>query len=607
MATTTDFTLQKNAYTSFDATTLKDLIIRRLTEDGKFTDQIFEGSNLNAIIDIIAYSYHTLLFYLNQTSSESLFSEASLYENMNRIVKLIDYKPTGYKTSILAFKANGSSSLTPNLYTIKRYSYFIVDGNYYSFNEDISFSKTVAGAENLTSLSENSLLYQGRYFEFPEQIAIGEEFEVVTLSIKDINTGQPFLIDNDSIDVYVEDNETKTFTQYFETNSLFLETIDTPVYEKRINENGFYEFKFGDGIFGKKLKQGDKVHIFYLKSDGQKGEVSSSKLDGLELNSYTSPLFEKIGNDIYADKVLTFLTPDQIAEITFLNEVPSTEFKDKENVIEIQNNSPKIFSSQDRLVVTEDFNNFITKRFSNIVKGVNTVNNRNYINGYMTYFYNLGLNRPNDDPRFLLNQLKFSSSAELNNVYIFLVPKFKQYDQTNIENNYLTISQKNTIINSMQESKLVSLELVPVDPIYQAFSIGLNASTTEELNESLINDSFLVVIKNETSLISDESIKQEVNNIFINYFNSLTLGIPVSILSLKTQILSLNGVEGIKTRRVNNGFTVSEVDNISLLKFNPVYPEVDIEIISNEFTTEYFQFPFLYNNSIRNQILVENA
>ena len=30
-----------------------------------FTDQNFEGSNISGLIDILAYTYHTLMFYLN--------------------------------------------------------------------------------------------------------------------------------------------------------------------------------------------------------------------------------------------------------------------------------------------------------------------------------------------------------------------------------------------------------------------------------------------------------------------------------------------------------------------------------------------------------------
>ena len=89
MSNNTDFSLNKNAYATFDATSLKQLIKERLNEGGIFTDQVYEGSNISAIIDIISYSYHTLLFYLNQTSSESMFNQATLYENMNRIVNII--------------------------------------------------------------------------------------------------------------------------------------------------------------------------------------------------------------------------------------------------------------------------------------------------------------------------------------------------------------------------------------------------------------------------------------------------------------------------------------------------------------------------------------
>ena len=88
MANFTNFNLPVNAYTGFDAQTLRDLIIERINNDNtiNFTDQNFEGSNISALIDIIAYSYHTLLFYLNQTASESNFNDAELYENVNRLV-----------------------------------------------------------------------------------------------------------------------------------------------------------------------------------------------------------------------------------------------------------------------------------------------------------------------------------------------------------------------------------------------------------------------------------------------------------------------------------------------------------------------------------------
>ena len=106
-----DYNLPQDAYVAFDAVSLKDYIINRLNENEKFTDQNYEGSNLAAVIDIIAYSYHVLLFYLNNTAAEVNFDQATLYENMNKIVKLIGYKPTGKQTSIVPINAVASASL----------------------------------------------------------------------------------------------------------------------------------------------------------------------------------------------------------------------------------------------------------------------------------------------------------------------------------------------------------------------------------------------------------------------------------------------------------------------------------------------------------------
>ena len=79
----TEFNLPAGSYTAFDAVSLRELIVNRLSEKGVFTDQIFVGSNLSSLIDVMAYSYHVLMFYLNRTSSETMFTEAQIYENIN--------------------------------------------------------------------------------------------------------------------------------------------------------------------------------------------------------------------------------------------------------------------------------------------------------------------------------------------------------------------------------------------------------------------------------------------------------------------------------------------------------------------------------------------
>lgn len=605
--TLTDFTLPKKSYTSFDALTLKQLIKERLNEENVFTDQIFEGSNISAIIDIIAYSYHTLLFYLNQSSNETLFSESSIYENMNRIVKLINYKPIGYQTSLLPFKVQANENINRNLYTLKRYSFFIVNGIYFSFKNDITFNKTLDGVEDLEAFSNNNILYQGRFFEYPAQRALGEDFETFTLLVKDNINKEPINIEDSSIDVYVYDVNNKKYTYYTETDNLFLESPTTPVYEKRLNENGFYEIKFGNGVFGKKVNTGDQVFIYYLKSDGEQGVVEQGSLNNKVINYFTTVQFEAISQDIYEDSNFEFLSPDKLQDLSFSNNIESTFPKVKESVGEIKENAPKIFTTQDRLVTNRDFTSYLSKNFSNILDSFIVVNNKTYINKFIQYFYDLGLDTPNEDPRFLFNHVKFSSSAELNNIYLFVVPKIRNVDENN-NLSFLTVSQKNTIINSLEDKKLITMEIIPQDPVYMGFNLGLDVKG-ETLSEEILKDTFLVLKRRVSTNISDESLKQQADLIFANYFKELKIGDTISLNQLKVSLLEIPGVDSVATRRVApiSGETLDEVPNISLVGFNAIYSDLDIKIYSNDIELDFFKYPFLYNGTIRDNILIEDA
>lgn len=48
---------QSTDFVRFSPYSIKELIIRKLSEDSRFTDQIYEGSNINVLIDLVAYMY----------------------------------------------------------------------------------------------------------------------------------------------------------------------------------------------------------------------------------------------------------------------------------------------------------------------------------------------------------------------------------------------------------------------------------------------------------------------------------------------------------------------------------------------------------------------
>jgi len=603
----TDFTLPRDAYATFDALTLKKLIKQRLTQGGVFTDQDFEGSNISSIIDIIAFSYHLSLFYLNQTSSEALFDEATLFENINRVTKLIGYKPTGYKTSVLSFNATAGELLPVNIYTVKRFSYFTVNGVDFSFIKDATFSKTNDLNEQLTTLSDQNLLYQGKYFEHPAQVAIGEDFETVTLVVKDTVNKAPINIEHDSINVFVQRFNDNKYIEFIEVDSIFTQDSSTYAFEKRLNENGFYELKFGNNVNGVKLGAGDNVFIYYLKSDGTKGIVAANALNGNNINIFTSNQFENISKYIYSTGTL-FLTPNLATNISFTNDYGSTQPAEIETVDQVKANSPKSFFAQNRLVTIGDIDSFIEKNFSNIVASTKTVNNTSYIDNVIKYYYDLGLDRPNDDPRFLFNQVKFASTSQLNTVHTFVVPKLKTVDADN-HPFFLTSSQKSEILNSMSSSKMANAEIIPHDPIYNAITVGLETTGTRP-DVSDIGKTFLVVRRILNERFSATKIKEEVDNIFKSTFavGTAKLGQVINLSDITAQILNIPGVQGLLTRRVNdNGEIVREVPFLNIYSFNAVYSDVDISSTSSNITLPYFKYPFLYNTTLSERILIETV
>lgn len=593
-----EYNLPINAYATFDAVSLKELIKKRLTENSLFTDQNFEGSNLAALADVFAFAYHILLFYYNQTASEALFDQAELYENMNKIVKAIGYKPSGPRTSVLNFKATGTENLPIGSYTIKRYSYIVVNGSVFSFTEDVSFDKTISGQEQLSTLSENALLYQGSYFEYPDYTAIGEDYEVVTMVLENVeNNNNLNFLDYDNIDIYVYDSQTATWSQWSEVDSLYLRSSTDTVYEKRVNENGRYEIKFGNNINGKKLNAGDIVSIFYLLSNGT--TIGANTLDkGSSVNVYNTTRFRELNSTIYSNYNTSFINSNNNTYLIFSNNNKSTDITDYENVTEIRQNAPAVFSAQNRAVTINDYKSLITTRFNNLLQSVEVANNDTYITEVLKYYYDLGLNTPNDDINILTSHFLFSDSCDFNNIYVFSVPRngaiLNETDPA-----VMASSQKQAIKNYINNIKMASNEVVLIDPIYIAFDLGIDITTDRERAVEEIRKSTSLNIRvDSTSRLTKSKIKDLVNNVFKTYFNVLncSLGQTINLADISRDILDIETVVEVSTKYIFNGREY-EIPGISMVHWNPYYPQDDLNISNQIVKLPFFKFPFLYEES----------
>jgi hypothetical protein len=591
----TEFNLPRNAYAAFDAVSMKQLIVNRLKASEKFQDIDFEGSNISALVDVIAYMYHVLMFYLNQTSSEATFSQAELFENINKIVSLIGYKPHGYHTASVALSEfTVSSDLAPGSYLLPRFSYINVDGSTYTFTEDVFFEKTNSSSENIESVINNNILYQGDVKEFPITTALGEAFELKVIAIQDL-INNTTIIDNNNIFVFVRDVYSEKWVEWVEVDTVYGQEPNARVFEKRFNENLNYELKFGNNVNGKQLNLGDQIAIYYIQSKGSSGRIGSNLLTGRQLSIYNTNRWNEIYSDIRTTTT-NKLESYQLNYINLDNQTASTNFKNYETVDEIKKNAPLMLMSQNRCVTVGDFESKISSKFSNLIQDVKVVNNQNYTKYFLKYFYDIGLERPNQEERVLMNQVLFSDSCDFNNVYCFVVPKYgailnEETPQT------LPISQKQSIVESFANTKLINQNVVVCDPIYNAFDIGL-PFPEETDSETVRSETYLRIYRETGYNTSKELIKSSVLSKIEQFFNlsNNKLGGILNFAQLSQDILNIPGIAKIETFRNNPGNEFS-VSKINVITWNPLYPDSTLESTSQNYALAYFQFPFFYQIS----------
>jgi hypothetical protein len=588
MTNSNDPLLTPNSYVTFDATSVSDLIISRLNQNQVFTDQNYQGSNLSSLIDVISYTFSTLLYYLNKTSSESMFSEAQIYENMNRIVKLLNYNPKGKRSQNVAFRLD--ASLVPDNYFIPRYSYIKVGSVTFSTSKDIYFSYFQNNNLEVQNPETDLFLYQGKFMEYPIYSALGNSNEILYL-----NLGTSSYVDHDSIDVYVKAANTSTWVKWKRSENLFLNKSSDQAYEVRYNPNQNYEIKFGDNINGQQLNTGDSVLVYYLDMDPNASNIAANSLQGANVVIYNSPNYVNIITDTqeYPANPLNIITSNHV---TLINDFPSVPYVPEESVNDIRKNAAKSFSYQQRLVTANDFQNYIIQNYSNILNDCHVVNNEDYLKGHMKYLYDIGVSSPQLDNSILYNQVKFANSCNFNNIYAYMAP-------LNGMQVYLTPAQKELILTDLESQKTLTSQVVPMDPVYMIFDFYTpSGSITPTVKD--ISNCVLRINKTTNARQSDTGILNLVIQILSKAFETTNVGFgtTININQITSDILNINGVESIETYRTDTG---ESINGISFLVWNYVYPNLDVSVKNHNFGLNYFQYPVLNNvSNLANRIQV---
>ena len=321
--------------TDLDFDTISENIKTYLKGQERFKDYNFEGSNLNVLIDMMAYASHISGVNTNIAASELFLDSAQIRKNVVSRAKDLGFVPASEKASGAQLEVKMSNIRmadgtipTSNDMTMPRGHNFqtVYDGVTYNF---VNTTSVVPTRDGLNFSYPTVDIVQGQYitdtFVFDSQVK-----------------NSKFVLSNSRVDrskLEVSVNSNGISSKYSLSTEVSTITSSSRVFYAQENEEGFLEIYFGDDVLGKGLVDGDLISATYITVD--------------DVHADGAKLFSMI------DAINGFSTPT----ITTLSN--SSGGAEKESIDSIKFKATKFYTSQNRLVTLNDYKAKVSEYYPN--------------------------------------------------------------------------------------------------------------------------------------------------------------------------------------------------------------------------------------------------
>lgn len=230
-----------------------------LKNQSQFKDHDFDGSNMNVLLDVLAYNTFKNSFYTNMLFAESFLDSAQLRSSLVSHAKELNYTPRSAKSSKAKIKVEFEATGANQPYIIPKGE--TVSATVRNSNYTFSFGETISVASANNSFSFEADIYEGTYFQdtyiFQQ---FGEEIPRFKITNKNIDT--------DSLTVSVF-SDGSTNAQFYSLSRTLLDLdFKSAVYFLQVNESEHYEIYFGDNVLGKKPSDYSTIVLDYRISSG---------------------------------------------------------------------------------------------------------------------------------------------------------------------------------------------------------------------------------------------------------------------------------------------------------------------------------------------------
>jgi hypothetical protein len=310
-----------------------------LRSQPEFSDYDFDGSGMSVLLDVLAYNTYYGSYYDNMVANESRLHSAILRESVVSKAKELGYVPTSRKAPVALLNVRAKPkdptqtpwTTTPSIILPKGKSFgTILEGKNYDYVvlDDYVLGKDIATGHYINSTPIP--VYEGKLKQasFIVDYADPHKKYVIPSAGVDKTTIRVYIRRSINEIEQIEWFPASTFQNPEGTNNSFW------VWEV---DGLKYEIEFGDGILGKKLKDGNLIVVEYLVTNGE----LTNGCRNFRMNSSIAGLTN--------------------VEVITVNK--SFGGAEAESLESIKFNAPRAYSNQSRAVVEEDYEYLLYQEF----------------------------------------------------------------------------------------------------------------------------------------------------------------------------------------------------------------------------------------------------
>ena len=325
----------KTPITELDFDAIKDQFKVYLQTQTQFKDYNFEGSNLSALLDVLAFNSYNNNFYTNMALNEMFLDSAVLKNSIVSHAKELNYIPRSRKSAkaIVDILITDTTS-TESTITIPQY--FALSANYQgeSYNFVTNESYTARRTEIGKYVAQNVELFEGEMLvSFQKEGFIVDADGVLRVFLTNNE------VDTDSIVVFVDAEATDDQNIFSRANTIYgVKPTDKVFYlEPYLDER--YSIYFGKNQFGLQPEEFEDVRVRYRICSGTEPNGANT-----------------FGNGFIGENGVVSATVIQAA----------SGGQERESMESIRYFAPKSLQVQERAVTTKDYEVLLQQAFPEI-------------------------------------------------------------------------------------------------------------------------------------------------------------------------------------------------------------------------------------------------